>query len=151
MHQSAQETYEQDPFNSYTLLVCPPAPGPDRAAGAPLRRMFSKQPSLSVRHHKKGRQSGEVQGNRVKLHCSHKVRRIFTTQHDAFPPCLPFQPVTEGKSAGKRNICSLAYQWQSCPCCLLNTSLPTTHSLLLPRGEQTNRKKVTAVCSVCGT
>lgn len=45
--------------------------------GHPLERNSCLGNILPVSHHEEGRQTGEVQGNRVRLQCSHKVRRIF--------------------------------------------------------------------------
>lgn len=115
----------------------------------PLERNGCLGNILPVRHHKEGRQTGEVQGNRVMLQCSHKVRRVFVTPTCFFPSLLALSARGWGKSADKWSICSPAYQWQSCPCCLLNTFLPTAHSLLLPGGERISRNKVTAACTLC--
>lgn len=115
----------------------------------PLERDGCSGNILPVSHHKEGRQTGAVQRNRVTLRCSHRVRRISTTPTCFFPSLPAVSACSRGKSADKWSICSLAYQWQSCPCCLLNTSLPTAHSLLLPGGEQISRNKVTAACTLC--
>lgn len=73
----------------------------------------------------------------------HAVTRSGGSSSSFFPSLPALSASGWGKSAGKWRICSLTYQWQSCPCC-------QTHlSSLLPGEEQISRKKVTAVCTLC--
>lgn len=100
----------------------------------PLERNSCLGNILPLSHHEEGRQTGEVQGNRVRL-----------TLKSSFFPSLPaLSAIRPRKSAGRWRISSLAYS--------SNPALAAcqTHlSSLLAGGEQISRNKVTAVCTAC--
>lgn len=100
---SAYGTYEQDPFNYYTLLlVCPPAPSLERATEAPLEKgcLLGKHPSCEP-------SQGGQGGCRGARSCRSAVTRpggSSQPQHAAFHLCLPFQRLAEGERRQAKHL-----------------------------------------------